>query len=114
MKYGRYINRRRVGRHEKRRDEALLQRMLLNSRDFSAVEDSPEAIALIREIAAKAGKGAAVQAKAAGISRIFARHNQVIRVSTDGREEIVATHPSPGRDFYVHYKAGTVFHARVK
>ena len=114
MKYGRYTNRRIAGRHGKRRDGALLQQMLLSSRDFSAVEDSPEAIALIREIVAKAGKGAAVQAKAAGISRIFVRRNQVVRVSNDGREEIVATHPSQGRDFYVHYKAGTVFHARTK
>ena len=81
---------------------------------FSEVEDSPNAFDVIKEIAENAGKSAAAEARAAGLSNIFVRDNQIIRLYPNGEEEVVVTDLPKGYKFYVKYKPGTVFHGRKK
>lgn len=87
---------------------------VLHTRDFTAVEDSPMAFDIIRELAAKAGKSAAAEAKAAGLSRIFVRNNQIIRLHANGTEEVVLAPLPKGNQFYIQYNAPTVLHAGKK
>jgi hypothetical protein len=84
------------------------------SKDFSDVEDSLQAFAIISTIAFQAGQSAAAEARAMGIPRIFARNNQVIRVYANGREEVVPAPLPSTNSFYVHYNHATVFHAGKK
>jgi len=84
----------------------------IQSRDFSSVEDSPQAFFLIREIASKAGQSAAAEARAMGLPRTFARENQVIRAHADGKEEVLPANLPFNKSFYVYYKPKTVFHTR--
>jgi len=88
--------------------------MPFSSFNFSEVEDSPDAFNVIKEIVENAGKSAAAEAKAAGLSNIFVRDNQIIRLYPNGNEEVVITNLPKGNKFYVKYKPGTVFHAGKK
>jgi hypothetical protein len=85
---------------------------LFVSHNFSDVEDSKKAFEIISSIFIRAGKNAAAEAKAAGLSQIFVRNNQLIRVSGDGKETVVKTSPDKAKSFYVKYKPSTVLHAR--
>jgi hypothetical protein len=79
-------------------------------RDFSEVEDSRFAFKIIKSIAVKAGRDAMAESKAAGLPHIFVRNNQVIRIHANGKEEIIATRPPKGNQFYFFYQPGTIFH----
>lgn len=83
-------------------------------RDFSEIEDSQHAFEIIRRIAADAGKSAAAEARAAGLPLIFERNNQIIRLYSDGKKEIVSRKPPVGNQFYFFYKPGTVLHLLKK
>src|SRR5689334_12642449 len=73
----------------------------LTGKDFSEVEDSPYAFSIIKELAFKAGKNAAAEAKAAGFSRIFVRDNQLIRANVNGSEEVIKDSFCKVSNFYV-------------
>jgi hypothetical protein len=83
-------------------------------RDFSEIEDSPQAFEIIKQLAVKAGESAAVEANAAGLTRIFVRNNQIIRLYPNGKEEVVIASLPKGNKFYINYKPGTIFHLRKK
>ena len=51
------------------------------SHNFSDVEDGADAFRIIRNLAAHAGNNAAAEAKAAGLSRVYIRNNELIKVS---------------------------------
>jgi hypothetical protein len=83
-------------------------------KDFSEVEDSPNAFEIISEIGSLAGQGAVAEAIAAGLPRVFIRNNEIIRLLPDGTEEIITGPDFKGRKFYYSYKPGTVLHLRKK
>ena len=84
------------------------------SHNFSDVEDNSRATRIIRKLAAHAGNNAAAEAKAAGISRVYARNNkELIKVSASG--DVIAVVPKVRRSsFYVKYKPSTILRATKK
>jgi hypothetical protein len=82
--------------------------------NLSDLEDIPGSFEIIGQIAAKAGKSAATEAKVAGLSQIFARNNQIIRLYPDGKEEVVSDITLGASKFYFIYKPATVLHAGEK
>jgi len=87
---------------------------LLQTSDFSDIENSPSGINEIQKLASQAGLAAASEAKAVGIPKVFARGNEIIREYTDGHIEILV--PSEGRKERIYFrrlKSG-VLHARKK
>lgn len=83
-------------------------------KDFSEVEDSSKAFEIISKIADLAGNSAIAEARAAGLSRVFARNNEIVRQLPDGSEEIMTDPLLKEVKFYYHYQPATVFHALKK
>lgn len=83
-------------------------------KDFSLVEDNSKAFEIISNIAAWAGQSALAEAKAAGLSRSFVRDNKIIRLHSNGREEIIEDKMQQGSKYFYHYPPTTVFHAIKK
>ena len=81
------------------------------SHNFSDVEDNADAFDIIRVIAADAGRNAAAEARAAGLSRVYIRnHKNLVSISAAGKEKVI--HPKTRRSFYyVKYKPHTVLYA---
>jgi hypothetical protein len=80
---------------------------------FSELEDSPGAYKTMRTLASKAGKNAAAEAKARGLSSVYLKNNTIVRVSHSGSTEILQ--PRIQRSsFYVKYKPLTVLHVIPK
>lgn len=75
----------------------------IETRDFSVVEDSPEALAIISQLAHNAGKHAASEAKAMGLPQVFATDQYIISRSPNGQEEIISSAAEEG------IKAGSYF-----
>lgn len=76
---------------------------------FSELEDSPVAYKTMRTLASKAGRNAAAEAKARGLSSVYLKNDTIVRVSHSGSTEILQ--PRLKRDsFYVKYKPATVLH----
>jgi hypothetical protein len=84
------------------------------SHNFSDVEDDAYAFEIIRDLAADAGRHAAAEAKAAGLSRAYIRNYQyLVRVSPNGEEIVI--HPRTTKSsFYIKYRPHTVLHASRK
>ncbi len=79
--------------------------------DFSDVEDSDEAFEIIRELAGKAGRNAASEAKVAGLTRVYIRnHETLVKILPDGNEKILSPRLKK-KEFYINYKPSTVFYA---
>lgn len=84
------------------------------SYNFSDVEDNADAFSIIKDIVAHAGKNAAAEAKAAGLSRVYIRNNKhLVKVSPSG-EEITITPKIDKASYYIYYKPSTVLHAVKK
>lgn len=104
----------------KRKDErviANLENVIRQSRDFSIVEDSPESISIIRQLASRAAINAAAEARAAGLSHTFVRGCTIIRLHADGREEIISMADDEqikGGSFYIYSSPSIVLHVRGK
>lgn len=81
------------------------------SYNFSDIEDSKRAFEIISSIFSEAGKNAVAEAKAAGLSRIFVHNNQLIQVTTDGKETVLKTNPSRAKSYYISSKTSNKFHA---
>jgi len=81
------------------------------SHNFSDVEDNADAFDIIRALAADAGRNAAAEARAAGLSRVYIRnHKDLVRISAAGGEKII--HPKTRRSsYYVKYNPHTVLYA---
>ena len=79
--------------------------------DFSAVEDNPNAIKIIRKIVARAGKAAAAEAMAAGLPRLIVKDNEILKVFPDGKQIVVKGKKPIGGKYFIKYKTSTVFHA---
>lgn len=76
---------------------------------LSQLEDSPASYQEIRSLANRAGKNAAAEAKARGLSRVYLKDNLLIKVSQSGTSEILQ--PRIKREyFYIKYKPETVLH----
>ena len=87
-------------------------RSVFISHNFSDVEDDAHAFDIIRNLAANAGRNAAAEAKAAGLSRAYIRnYKDLVSVSAGGEE--ILLHPKITRSsFYVKYEPHTILHAR--
>jgi hypothetical protein len=89
--------------------------MPIGSRDFGRVESSNEAITIIGNIAAQAGKSAASEIKALRMSRVYAQSARIILETPDGQKNIVATaRQLPQKKYFKKYTPGTVLHAVKK
>ena len=114
------MNRRKImGKRKFRRKYSGIKNLAdgFITRDFSSVEDAPNAFDIIKNIVYKAGKNAAAEAKAAGLPHTFARNNQVIRMNQNGEEEIIETSessPLKSASYFIRYKPSTILHARKK
>ena len=87
----------------------------IKSKDFSAVENSRQAVAIIRSIAASAGKSAASEAKALHMPKVYANKAKVIGETVDGKKTVIATADNiPGKKFYSKYTSGTIMYAIEK
>jgi len=84
------------------------------SYNFSDIEDNIDAFSIISDIVAHAGKNAAAEAKAAGLSRVYIRNNKhLVKVSANG-EEMTITPKIEKASYYIYYKPSTVLHAVKK
>ena len=84
------------------------------SHNFSDVEDNEDAFNIISDIVAHAGKNAAAEAKAAGLSRVYIRNNKhLVKVSPNGDEVTIAPKIEKA-SYYIYYKPSTVLHAVKK
>jgi hypothetical protein len=90
------------------------KRSVFISYNFSDVEDNVDAFCIIRDIVAHAGKNAAAEAKAAGLSRVYIRNNKrLVKISPNGEEIAIAPKIEKG-SYYIYYKPSTVLHAIKK
>ena len=108
---------RKSGFRRKRKTDQQLPVVGLRSRNFSAVEDNPHAFLILKKIASKAAKNAAAEARVAGLPYTFARNAEVVRVTIDGKEEVISTARSENMksgSFYITYSPATIIHARRK
>jgi len=80
------------------------------STDFSDVEDHREGDKEIQRLLTEAGNAAASAARVAGLPKVYAKDNQILREYPDGRIEILVEEEKP---FYIEMKE-TVLHARKK
>jgi len=85
---------------------------LLQTSDFSDIENSPSGVNEIQKLASQAGIAAASEAKAVGIPKVFARDNEIIREYANGHIEILAEGTTE-RAFFRRSKF-EVLHARKK
>lgn len=84
----------------------------LRRKSLSELEDSQNAILVLARIGREAAKYAAEEAKSAGLSRIYARNNELEKISASGRRQIIL--PKHKRAYFVKYKPDTIFHAVKK
>lgn len=85
---------------------------VVKGRDFNTVEDSNEAVSIIRSIADYAGKSAAAEAKALDMPKVYAQSKKVIVETADGNKTVVDTAEDlPEKKFFKKYTPGTVMHA---
>lgn len=90
------------------------RRSFFPSHNFSDIEDNAEAFSIIRQLAEYAGKNAAAEAKAAGLTRIYIRNNnKLVKVMADG-EEVPVSPLIKKAAFYIKYKPSTKLHAVKK
>jgi hypothetical protein len=82
--------------------------------DFSVVEDSPHAFEIISQIAIRAGLSAQAEVKAAGLPHVFVRDNKIIKLHSDGTEEVIPDSLVKGDQYYYRYSLPKVFHAIKK
>lgn len=81
------------------------------SRDFADVENSSKAGEVIQQLASIAVKGAISEAKARGITRVYAVDDEIISENSNG-DKMVIGHVETGRkEFFIKYKQGTIMHA---
>lgn len=83
---------------------------LIQSRDFSDVEDSPLFLEVLKRLGANAVKNAAAEARAAGLPLVYATEDAIILSYADGRKEILSTAEVgnvSGGKFYVQYPSST-------
>jgi hypothetical protein len=90
------------------------RRSVYLSYNLSDLEDSKNAFKIIGDLAARAGRNAAAEAKVAGLSRVYLRNNgDLVRLISTGEEVIIS--PRIKKDsFYVKYKPSTILHAVKK
>lgn len=101
-----------VSRH--RRRLPVVSPIIYASYNFSEIEDDENAFGVIGKLASKAGKNAAAEAKAAGLSRTYIRnYRQLVQVTPSG-EEISVQPRLVKSSFYVKYKPFTILHAVKK
>ncbi|HVY76434.1 MAG TPA: hypothetical protein VG890_16505 [Puia sp.] len=86
----------------------------IQSHNFSDVEDNRKAFDIIRDIVVSAGNNAAIEAKVAGLYRVYIRnHRKFIALSPTGSE--TELQPRIRRSsYYIQYKPNTVLHAVSK
>lgn len=90
------------------------KRRVFLSHNFSDVEDGKDAYKTIFSIAQLAGKNAATEAKAKGLSCTYIRHYKIlVQVSPAGAEAAV-TPKIKRKTYYIKYKPHTVLHAVKK
>ena len=82
--------------------------------DFSIVEDSTTAFRRVKRIGFSAGTKAALEAKSAGVARVYARDtNIIVSVSATGTEKRVIP-TIKKKAFYIKYTPQTKLHAVKK
>lgn len=87
------------------------RRSVVLSYNLSDLEDSTNAFKIFGDLATVAGRNAAVEAKVAGLSRVYLRNNgNLVKVISTG-EEIVLSPRTKKTSFYVKYKPSTILHA---
>ena len=87
----------------------------IKNKDFSTVENSRHAVAIIRSIAAAAGRSAASEAEALRIPKVYATKTKVILETADGKKAVIATADNiPGKNFYRKYPAGAIMHVSYR
>ena len=62
---------------------------IINSRDFSDVEDNELAFKDALKMFKNAGRAAAIEAKVAGVSRAYFKNNAVVIIDKEGKETFV-------------------------
>ena len=112
MKRSSYIRKRKTTTStQKYRRNGRTIRSVLQSHNFSDIEDNTRAFQIIGDIATNAGNNAALEAKAAGLSRVYIRnHRDLVKVSPKGEETIMIP-KSMRSTFYIKVKPHTVFYA---
>ena len=101
-----------VSRHRSRLSVA--SRTIYASYNFSEIEDKENGFRVISKLASNAGKNAAAEAKAAGLSRTYIRnYKQLVQVTPSGKE--ISIQPRLIKSsFYFKYKPSTILHAVKK
>jgi hypothetical protein len=90
------------------------KRSVFISHNFSDVEDNVDAFSIIKNLVAHAGKNAAAEAKAAGLSTVYIRDNKrLVKVSPNG-DEVTIEPKIEKTSYYIYYKPSTVLHAVKK
>ena len=98
----------------KEKRKRIGNRSILNSHNFSDIEDNVNAFRIICNLAAHAGNNASAEAKAAGVARVYARNNNEL-VKILGSGEVVLISPKLKRaSFYIKYNPFTVLNAVKK
>ncbi len=87
---------------------------LLQTSDFSDIENSPSGINEIQKLASQAGLAAASEARAVGIPKVFARGNEIIKEYTDGHIEVLVPSELHKERIYFRYLNSGILHARKK
>ena len=81
------------------------------SRDFTDIEDSVQAGKMITQLASAAISGAISEAKAMGITRVYAVDGQIISENANGIKTVIGLAENSGKEFFVKYIPGTIMHA---
>jgi hypothetical protein len=83
------------------------------NKDFSSVEDSVNAIRILRKIGVRAVRAAAAEAKAAGLPRFAVINNEIVKIFPNGKEKILKGNKTVSGKYFIKFKSSTVFHKKV-
>jgi hypothetical protein len=84
---------------------------IFRSRDFTDIENSAKAGEVIQQLASMAVTGAISEAKARGITRVYAIDGEIVSENSNGDKTVIGRAETNDNEFFVKYQPGTIMHA---